>query len=189
MLIMEYKIERSARKTIRIRVNPDLSVTVKAPYFLANREIERVIREKENWIIKTADKIKAAQEALKNEEINYLTNEELEKLADEALAVIPGRVKYFSEMMGVSYGRITIRNQKTRWGSCSSKGNLNFNCLIMLAPSEVIDYLVVHELCHRKEMNHSPKFYNEIYRVFPEYDKWNEWLKSNGYLLLKKLNC
>lgn len=184
---MEYKIERSARKTIGIRVNPDLSVTVKAPYFLANREIERVIREKENWIIKTADKIKAAQEALKNEEINYLTNEELEKLADEALAVIPGRVKYFSEMMGVSYGRITIRNQKTRWGSCSSKGNLNFNCLIMLAPSEVIDYLVVHELCHRKQMNHSKAFWSEVEKILPDYRQSVSWLKKEGSSLMHRM--
>jgi len=184
---MEYKIERSARKTIGIRVNPDLSVTVKAPYFLANREIERVIREKENWIIKTVDKIKAAQEALKNEEINYLTNEELEKLADEALAVIPGRVKYFSEMMGVSYGRITIRNQKTRWGSCSSKGNLNFNCLIMLAPSEVIDYLVVHELCHRKQMNHSKAFWSEVEKILPDYRQSVSWLKKEGSSLMHRM--
>lgn len=184
---MEYKIERSARKTIGIRVNPDLSVTVKAPYFLANREIERVMREKENWIIKTADKIKAAQEALKNEEINYLTNEELEKLADEALAVIPGRVKYFSEMMGVSYGRITIRNQKTRWGSCSSKGNLNFNCLIMLAPSEVIDYLVVHELCHRKQMNHSKAFWSEVEKILPDYRQSVSWLKKEGSSLMHRM--
>ncbi|MDY3888895.1 MAG: M48 family metallopeptidase, partial [Agathobacter sp.] len=82
---------------------------------------------------------------------------------------IPKRVAYFADIMGVDYGRITIRMQKTRWGSCSSKGNLNFNCLLMLAPPEVIDYVVVHELCHRKEMNHSKAFWREVERVLPDY--------------------
>ena len=67
------------------------------------------------------------------------------------------------------------------------QSNLNFNCLLMLAPPEVIDSVVVHELCHRKEMNHSPRFYAEVYRVFPEYDKWNKWLKENGGSLLSRM--
>lgn len=112
---------------------------------------------------------------------------EIEALADQALKVIPERVRYYAPLVGVTYGRITIRNQKTRWGSCSSKGNLNFNCLLMLTPPEVIDSVVVHELCHRKEMNHSKRFYEEVYRVYPEYDKWNKWLKENGNALISRL--
>ena len=84
---------------------------------------------------------------------------ELQVLADEALRVIPERVRFYAPVVGVTYGRITIRNQRTRWGSCSAKGNLNFNCLLMKAPPEVLDYVVVHELCHRLEMNHSPRFW------------------------------
>ena len=83
--------------------------------------------------------------------------------------------------MGVDYGRITIRNQKTRWGSCSAKGNLNFNCLLMLMPTEVIDYVVVHELCHLKEMNHSNAFWREVKQVLPDYRKQVKWLKDEGY--------
>ena len=75
---------------------------------------------------------------------------------------------------------ITIRNQKTRWGSCSSKGNLNFNCLLMLTPPEVIDYVVVHELCHRKEMNHSWAFWAEVEKVLSGYKEQVKWLKENG---------
>ena len=110
-----------------------------------------------------------------------------QELADKALIVIPERVKEYAPKVGVTYGRITIRNQRTRWGSCSSKGNLNFNCLLMLFPDEVIDYVVVHELCHRKHMNHSAAFYAEVARVFPEYRKYQKWLKENGGLYLARL--
>ena len=85
--------------------------------------------------------------------------------------------------MGVSYGRISIREQKTRWGSCSSKGNLNFNWRLIFAPEAVLDYVVVHELAHRKEMNHSPAFYTVVESVLPDYQKARKWLKDNGQTL------
>ena len=91
------------------------------------------------------------------------------------------------KLVGVQYGRITIRNQKTRWGSCSSKGNLNFNCLLMLAPPEVLDYVIVHELCHRKEMNHSPRFWSEVAKVIPDYKKHEKWLKTEGTRLMRRM--
>ena len=116
-----------------------------------------------------------------------LTMADLEKLAREAVRVIPARVAYFAPLVGVTYGRITIRNQRSRWGSCSSKGNLNFNCLLMLAPPEVLDSVIVHELCHRIEMNHSGRFYEEVLRVFPDYWKWHGWLKKNGPELIRRM--
>ena len=85
---------------------------------------------------------------------------------------IPERVRYYAPKVGVDYCSITIRCQKFRWGSCSGRGNLSFNCLLMLTPPEVIDSVVVHELCHRKEMNHSAAFYAHVLRVFPEYRTW-----------------
>ena len=109
-----------------------------------------------------------------------MTREKVIALAEEALEVIQTRVEYFARVIGVTYGKITIRNQKTRWGSCSSKGNLNFNCLLMLAPPEVLDYVVVHELCHRKQMNHSKAFWSEVEKVLPDYKEARKWLKEEG---------
>ena len=116
-----------------------------------------------------------------------LSESDIQALADRALSVIPERVKHYAKIIGVTYGRITIRNQRSRWGSCSAKGNLNFNCLLMLAPPEVLDSVIVHELCHRKVMNHSDKFYKEVLRIFPNYSVCHKWLKENGDALIMRM--
>lgn len=95
-------------------------------------------------------------------------------------------MEYFAEKIGVDYGRITIRCQKTRWGSCSSSGNLSFNCLLMLVPESVRDYVIVHELCHRKEMNHSARFWREVAEVCPDYQASRAWLRKNGGALIAR---
>lgn len=144
---------RSNRKSISIEIRQDATILVRAPYQMQNTEINRFIKEKEDWIVKHLKKAEDRQRKMRD--IQKLSVEEIQKLTDLALKIIPVKVKYFAGVMNVSYGRITIRNQKTRWGSCSAKKNLNFNCLLMLAPDEVVDYVVVHELCHLIEMNHS----------------------------------
>ena len=106
-------------------------------------------------------------------------------MKDEAKRVIPDRVKYYAGIMGVTFGKITIKNQKTRWGSCSSKGNLNFNCLLMLTPDKVRDYVVIHELCHLKQMNHSKMFWAEVEKVMPDYKVYRQWLSRNGNMLIE----
>lgn len=189
---MNVKIIRSNRKTLAIQINPDLSVTVRAPMYAPQSDIERILIEKESWIQKHIEKIRE-QEAKKKEiqgesvESEYLTNEEIKKLADKALQHIPKRVSYYAKQIGVTYGKITIRNQKTRWGSCSGKGNLNFNCLLMLTPPEVIDYVIVHELCHRKEMNHSGAFRAEVEKILPDYKEQVKWLKENGGKIIGRM--
>lgn len=177
---MKVTVIRSNRKTVAIQVNSDLSVTVRAPRSASEKDIEEILKRKEAWISKHIEKIKKTKERLEAEPTEKLTREKVIALAEEALKVIPARVEYFARVIGVTYGKITIRNQKTRWGSCSSKGNLNFNCLLMLAPPEVLDYVVVHELCHRKQMNHSKAFWSEVEKVFPDYKEARKWLKEEG---------
>ena len=182
---MDYKIIKSNRKSMVISVDADGNIVVKAPTRMPDKEIYKFVNEKADWIEKTVKKMREKKAA--EPEIVPLSMEEIKELADKALNVIPGRVRYYAEKMGVTYGRITIRNQRSRWGSCSSKGNLNFNCLLMLTPIEVIDSVVVHELAHRREMNHSVRFYNEILKVFPDYHIWDKWLKENGNNIMKRM--
>lgn len=177
---MKVTVIRSNRKTVAIQVNSDLSVTVRAPRSVSEKDIEEILKKKEAWISKHIEKIKETKERFEAEPTEKLTREKVIALVEEALKVIPERVEYFAKVIGVTYGKITIRNQKTRWGSCSSKGNLNFNCLLMLAPPEVLDYVVVHELCHRKQMNHSKAFWLEVEKVLPDYKEVRKWLKEEG---------
>ena len=181
-----YRVIRSRRKTISIEVNNDLEVIVRAPKWVSLREIRYFVDEKESWIRKAIARVEKARENRSNLPDVRLSETELQELANKAKTVISDRVEYYAGLLGVSYGRITIRHQKTRWGSCSAKGNLNFNCLLMLAPPEVLDAIVVHELCHRKVMNHSERFYKEVYRVYPDYDKWNKWLRDHGNELQRR---
>lgn len=184
---MKVTVIRSNRKTVAIQVNSDLSVTVRAPRSVSEKDIEEILKKKEAWISKHIEKIKETKERFEAEPTEKLTREKVIALADEALKVIPERVEYFAKVIGVTYGKITVRNQKTRWGSCSSKGNLNFNCLLMLTPLEVIDYVVVHELCHRKEMNHSKAFWAEVEKVIPNYKEQVKWLKEKGGQIIGRM--
>ena len=177
---MQVTVIRSKRRTVAIQVKPDLQLVVRAPFWTTEKEIDRILKDNAVWIEKHLALAREKAERQKSQEDKKLTDAEMQELADRALKYIPGRVAFFAEKVGVSYGRITIRNQKTRWGSCSSKGNLNFNCLLMLAPPEVLDYVVVHELCHRREMNHSKAFWAEVEKILPDYRTHVKWLKNEG---------
>ena len=177
---MKVTIIKSRRKTIAIQVNSDLSVTVRAPYGVTEKYIEEFLNKNEVWISKQMNEIKVKKKSVESKNAENVTLDKIKALADQALEIISTRVEDFAKIIGVTYGNITIRNQKTRWGSCSSKGNLNFNCLLMFAPPEVLDYVVVHELCHRKQMNHSKAFWSEVEKVFPDYKKSIKWLKEEG---------
>ena len=179
---MNYSVEiiRSRRRTLSLEVKPDGRVIARAPMRMKQSDIDRFIGEKSAWIEKHLQKVTAQLSAEK------LTDEDIRSLTEEAQRYIPQRVEHFAPIVGVDFGRVTIRNQKTKWGSCSAKGNLSFNCLLMLTPPEVIDSVVVHELCHRKEMNHSKRFYDEVLRVYPDYKRWNKWLKDNETAIMAR---
>jgi len=106
-------------------------------------------------------------------------------LSKEALRVIRERLDFFAPQLGRAPGRVTIRDQKSRWGSLSSKGNLNFNWKLILAPVQALDYVVIHELCHLQEFNHSRRFWALVKQQMPEYEAWKNWLKDNGKSLWK----
>ena len=181
------QVIRSNRKTMALQINRELQLTVRAPYKASDRIIAQFVEEHSAWIEKHMEEMKQKAEKEARKPLKILTDKDMEQLADQAVKRIPPRVRYYADLMKVTYGRITIRNQKTRWGSCSSKGNLNFNCLLMLAPEEVVDYVVVHELCHRIEMNHSEKFWKEVEKILPDYRERREWLKINGNDIIRRM--
>ncbi len=168
-----------------VEIEKDLSVLVRAPLKMPEKDIRRFLEDSKEWIIKHIKK--RAESISENEGLEKLTMDEIRALADSAMKDMPGRVKKYAGIIGVNYGRITIRNQKSRWGSCTAAGNLNFNCLLMLAPEEVRDYVVVHELCHRKEMNHSNRFWAEVEKVIPDYKDRRKWLKTHGSAILDRM--
>ena len=155
------EIIRSNRKTIAIEITKKLRVLVRVPLGMIDCDIQKFINKNSLWIEKHLTLMKEKIVVLEQQEENAtkLTVEEIRQLAEQVLIIIPERVAHYIPIIDVTIGKIKIKNQVSRWGSCSNKGNLNFNCLLMLMPLDVIDYVVVHELCHRKEMNHSAKFW------------------------------
>ena len=181
---MEYTVIRSSRKTVSIEYR-DGRVILRAPRNVPETELRRIVLERRDWIEKQAEKYAGKQQELAH--ITPLTADELKRLKQLATAAIPPRVSYYAKLLGIRYGTVTVRAQRTRWGSCSREGNLSFNCLLMLAPGEALDSVIVHELCHRLEMNHSPRFYRLVRGAFPDYDIWSGWLKEHSAGLMKRL--
>ena len=185
MYNMNIKVIRSKRKTISIQIRSSDEIIIRAPLRMPMRDIRSFIDRNKGWIDINLKKFEKREEDLKS--ISPLTEMEIQELIENAKRVIKQRVDYYAPIVGVDYGRITIRNQKTRWGSCSSKGNLNFNVALMRMPLEVLDYVVVHELCHRIEMNHSPRFWKEVERIIPDYKKHEKYLKEQGHKVMAEV--
>lgn len=179
------EVRRSMRHTVSVSAREGNVVLVKAPLRMSEKYIMQFVEKNRNWLEKQFQKLDEAVRNLDSEGV--ITPEEVEALGERALKELPGRVAYFAKIVGVTYGRVTIRNQRSRWGSCSVNGNLNFNCLLALAPKEVMDYVVVHELCHRLEMNHSPRFWAHVERVLPNYRVQKAWLKKEGSILIRRM--
>lgn len=177
-----YEIIYSARKTLAIQITADGKVKVRAPKQMSHSAIENFLTEKESWVLKHLQK---KSDTAANGVMNHqpLSDADRRRYREIARDIFTQKVAYYAQIMNVTYGRISIREQKTRWGSCSSEGNLNFNWRLIFAPEEVLDYIVVHELAHRLEMNHSSAFYDVVRNVLPDYKKQQKWLRENGQKL------
>ena len=178
---MTLRVIRSARKTIGLQVKEDGEVLLRIPNRLSARALQDFLNREQSWIWQKAEQMQSRmkqREATGATSVGQLSREELEKIKEK----IGSRVRYYSKIMGVTVGRITIRNQKTRWGSCSSKGNLNFNYQLYYLPEELLDYVVIHELAHRRHMNHSADFWAEVEKYCPDYKIYRKQL--NEYRLM-----
>ncbi len=182
---LSYEIQKSRRRSMSIQVLDDKKIIVKVPLGTPAFVAENFIKEKKAWILNQISKIEKQRELAAS--MGPLTEADIKEIKKKAREVIPQRVEYYAKLSGISYKWITIRLQKSRWGSCSADGNLNFNCLLVLMPLEILDSVVVHELCHRHHMNHSKEFYDEVLQIFPEYKRCSKWLKQNGGVYFRRV--
>lgn len=178
---MKYELRRSARKTLSVEILADGNILVRAPKTFPKYKIDEFLLDKRAWIEEKQKLQKKRNKEART--VRKLSEGEEKVYREQARAVFSQKCSYYARMMGVTYGRISIRDQKTRWGSCSSQGNLNFNWRLIMAPAGVLDYVVVHELAHRKEMNHSSAFWSIVERTMPNYKIYQKWLKENGRML------
>lgn len=172
-MTMQYTLVRSSRRTAAIQLKENGEILVRAPYEMTEAEIEKMLSAHTVWIERTRARISQREERRRE-----ISPKERREGIELACRLIPERVAYFAARMGVTYGRITIREQKTRWGSCSSKGNLNFNWKLVLTAPELLDYVVVHELAHRREMNHSSAFWALVATEIPDYQERRRRLRE-----------
>lgn len=182
---LPYTLIRSSRKSCSISIDGEGQITVRVPFHLSEKEISRLLVEKRLWIIK---KYLETEKRRAERPVSDLTDAQRDALEKRYVAAakeyFPKRVAYFLQFTGGSCERISIRDQKTRWGSCSARGTLSFNWRLMLAPPAILDYVVVHELCHLTYMNHSPAFWEKVESVYPDYRAARQWLKDHGHELV-----
>lgn len=179
------EVVRSRRKTLALELKDDGRLLLRAPLWCSRRELNAFVEKNRGWIERKLRESEARREAFAA--IPKLGEEELRALQRRGREVFPARCAYFAPLLGVRYGRIGVRKQRSKWGSCSAKGNLSFNCLLLLAPESVLDYVVAHELCHLREMNHSKRFWVLVEGLCPDYREARRWLRANGGALLARL--
>ena len=169
------ELNRAKRKTLAVTITPEGGLLIKAPKKMPEKEIKRFLEQRRYWIYKQTKKTLAEKENR-----IHRSEAELKKLKEQARMVLTEKTDYYKSIIGVEYKRLRIGDQKTRWGSCSSKATISYNWRLVLMPEEIMDYVVVHELCHLLEMNHSEFFWNHVSDVIPDYKVRRKWLKKNG---------
>ncbi len=172
---INYKLKVSKRaKVMRLEVKRDGELVVTVPWGLDLSFVERFVIQKSEWI---ADRLKYV-ESIKNKIFLDGSKREYLKYKESARLIAENRISYYNKLYDFQINRIAIKNTRSRWGSCSKKGNLNFNYKIALLPKEVADYVIVHELCHLKELNHSKKFWNLVSLAIPNYKELKNKFKK-----------
>ena len=180
-------VMRQNRKTIGVGLTNDGMPCLSIPRQMTIPELRRFLQDHRRMIRNMEERQRRKEEAFQEARKNRLTQEDIDRLGKAMCQDLPPRLKKYAQIIGVNYSRVTVRNQRTRWGSCSSRGSLNFNCLLMLAPEKCRDYVVVHELCHRKHMDHSPAFWAEVERAMPDYREWRDWLKEHESEIMMRM--
>ncbi|MFA5101059.1 MAG: SprT family zinc-dependent metalloprotease [Candidatus Omnitrophota bacterium] len=215
------KIIRTSRRSISFEIREDASLVIRAPRWLPQQELYRILEKKKPWIIRTQKRVASRSRSLyikkfsEGEKFLYLGNEYPLRLVDSACArvdfdngfllpracaaqakqlfiawykfaargVLRDRVAGFTELLNVTPAKLTVTGAASRWGSCTSKANINFSWRLVMAPLEVIDYVVVHELSHISIKNHSRDFWSKVGQMLPEYTQRRAWLKTHGHML------
>jgi predicted metal-dependent hydrolase len=172
-----YTLRKSRRaRRLRLAVYRDGTIVVTTPFDLKETIAEKFIREKSEWLFSKIIFFKQ----FKGKAVARYSQGDYLKYKDAAYQLAIERIDHFNKEYKFKFNRINIKNQKTRWGSCSHKGNLNFNYKIALLPERLADYIIVHELCHLKEFNHSKKFWSLVAKTLPDYSKLRDELKQGG---------
>ena len=169
---MEYCVEYTTERCIRISVK-DGRVVVKAPKKTTKERIESLLNQHKLWIKRRLEEV-----LQKKRNDVFLTDEFIKKLKIDAKDYLINKIELYSKIMEIKYGRIRITSARKRLGSCNSNRDISLSCMLMLYPESAREYVVVHELAHIKEMNHSPKFYKVIESVLPDYKERKKLLKT-----------
>jgi len=172
---VSYIVKASRRaKRVRLMMYHDKSIVITRPYGISEGLVERFMREKAEWILRKLKRL-AEYTVVRSSAAHYAT------YRDEARQFIEMRIRYLNAFYGFEYKKITIRAQRTRWGSCSQDKCLNFNYRIMFLPPHIADYIIVHELCHLKQFDHSERFWSLVARAIPDH---RETRKALGRILI-----
>jgi predicted metal-dependent hydrolase len=219
-MIFEYQLIYGKRRTVSLAIKGDGRLVVRAPKKLGKKEIDAILRQKQEWIKKHLTKMDAKKaekhEFGENEHFWYLGKKYPLRISDgyrsklmfedsafylsrfkvsqgkklfitwyaqRAAEIIFQKAKHYADLMDVKYRRISVTSAQSRWGSCSSGQTINFTWRLVLAPPEIIDSVVVHELAHLIHHNHSKTFWSKVREFYPNYDQSKKWLKQNGHLL------
>lgn len=156
---------RRGLKRLTLRVGKGGAVTVSAPMRVSESFIEKFVHQHEQWILQAKAKIQEREKS-ETEKIKFPSFESSKARAKKLLLE---RVRYWSKWYGVSFERVSIKRASTRWGSCSTKGNINLQYKLFFLPEEFREYVVVHEVCHLLHMNHSHAFWKEVERSVPNW--------------------